>query len=160
VYRAARERIPDLRLVIAGTGPEEAAMRAALPEACFLGWVSQERLAACYQGLDMFLFPSRFDTFGNVLLEAFSNGMPAISYRCKGPADLILHERCGFLVDSVEEMSERVVAYLSQPGLHARFREAARARAREFNPDRIMAQFIADMGLAPPVCAMRTRSAA
>ena len=154
IYRSARKRLPDLRLVVAGTGPEEEAMRAALPEAHFLGWVSQEELAAYYQGLDLFIFPSRFDTFGNVLLEAFSNGMPAISYRCKGPADIIRHNECGYLVSTADEMSAQIVEHFASPSRHADLRRAALARAKDFNADRIMSQFIADMGLEPPACSL------
>jgi glycosyltransferase involved in cell wall biosynthesis len=160
VYQRARKSLPDLRLVIAGTGPEEDALRAALPDAHFLGWVSQDDLAACYQGLDLFIFPSRFDTFGNVLLEAFSNGMPAVSYDCKGPADLILDGRCGYLVDSVDAMADRIVEYFRNPARQRAFREAALARARDFDADRIMAQFVADMGLEPPSCPLEARDAA
>ncbi|MEE4277334.1 MAG: glycosyltransferase [Halieaceae bacterium] len=160
VYRQAKRSIPDLRLVIAGMGPEEEAMRAALPEAHFLGWVSQDELASYYQGLDLFLFPSRFDTFGNVLLEAFSNGMPAVSYACKGPADLILDGRCGYLVDTPREMATRIVEHFRDTARHDAFREAAIARSRDFDANRIMGQFLADMVLTPPACPLETRSAA
>ena len=160
VYRRSKGALPDLRLVIAGTGPEEEAMRAALPDAHFLGWVSQEQLAACYQGFDLFLFPSRFDTFGNVLLEAFSNGMPAISYACKGPADIILDGECGYLVETPAEMAEKVIEHFRNPARHLRFRDAALGRAKDFDADRIMSQFVADMGLEPPSCPIETRTAA
>ena len=91
VLARARKTLPDLRLVIAGCGPDEEALKAVLPDAVFLGWLEQHRLAQLYAGLDLFVFPSRFDTFGNVLLEAFVYGMPAVAYNCKGPKDIIEH---------------------------------------------------------------------
>lgn len=160
IYTLVKAQLPDVRLVIAGTGPEEKTMRNALPDAHFTGWVSQAQLAACYQGLDLFVFPSRFDTFGNVLLEAFSNGMPAISYRTKGPADIIQHGTSGYLVDSAQAMADQIVAHFRNREVHRELRAGALKRARDFNADSIMSQFIADMGLEPPVCAMEARSAA
>ena len=64
--------------------------------------------------LDLFVFPSQFDTFGNVILEAFSQGMPVVAYNRKGPADIIQDHGCGYLVNTIDEMSDRIVDYLSQ----------------------------------------------
>ncbi|MDQ6995856.1 MAG: glycosyltransferase, partial [Mariprofundus sp.] len=70
IIKHVRASLPDVRLVIAGTGPADAALKAVLPDALFLGWVDKARMKSLYAGLDMFIFPSRFDTFGNVVLEA------------------------------------------------------------------------------------------
>jgi glycosyltransferase involved in cell wall biosynthesis len=146
ILARARESLPDLRIVIAGTGPAEAELKAALPDARFVGWVDKQRLAALYLGLDLFVFPSRFDTFGNVILEALVHGMPAVAYNCKGPKDIIEDGRSGYLVDSIEEMSERIVSHLRGGGHHG-MRRQAMARAAAFQAEPIMRQFMYDLGL-------------
>lgn len=160
ILASAREQLPDLKLVLAGEGPLRHRLERELPDARFLGWVDQQTLASMYAGLDLFIFPSRFDTFGNVLLEAFSNGMPAIAYDCKGPADIIEHRRSGYLVPDADEMARQIVAHFRWPDEREAMRAAALARAAQYQPDRIMTQFVSDLGLPAPACRLRARSAA
>jgi glycosyltransferase involved in cell wall biosynthesis len=143
----ARKSLPDLRLVIAGAGPAEAELRAALPDARFLGWVDRQRMAELYQGLDLFVFPSRFDTFGNVILEALVHGMPAVAYNCKGPKDILAGGQCGYLVESIEEMGACIVSHCQRPELRAATRGAAMARAALYQAAPIMNRFLYDLGL-------------
>ena len=148
ILRLAQKTIPNLKLVVAGTGPCEAELKEALPEAVFLGWVDAYTLASCYSGLDLFIFPSRFDTFGNVILESFVHGMPALAYNSKGPKDIIEHDASGYLVQDIKEMSQQIVSYFSQNLL---YREAmslqAIKRAQEYQAQPIMDKFLSDLGL-------------
>ena len=160
ILASARQTLPDLRLVIAGCGPDEEELKAALPDALFLGWVDQQRLASFYAGLDLFVFPSRFDTFGNVLLEAFANGMPAIAYNCKGPRDIIEHGVSGYLVDTPEQMAAQIVAHYQWPDRRAALRAGARHRAAQYGEDEIMTRFVQDLGLPAPACKLVRRSVA
>lgn len=160
IMQRARRQLPDLRLVIAGDGPLVDTLKDCLPDAVFLGWVDSEQLASLYAGLDLFIFPSRFDTFGNVLLEAFIYGMPAIAYNCKGPADIIEHGRSGYLVDDREAMAGQIVAHFSWPDQRAAMRAAALRRAADYEANRIMTQFVHDLGLPAPSCALARRPAA
>ncbi len=160
VLARARETLPDLRLVIAGCGPDEDALRKVLPDAVFLGWLEQHRLAQLYAGLDLFVFPSRFDTFGNVLLEAFVYGMPAVAYNCKGPKDIIEHGVSGYLVETAEEMAAQIVAHYRWPDRRAAMREGALARAGQYQAEDIMTRFVQDLGLPAPVCMLEHRSVA
>jgi glycosyltransferase involved in cell wall biosynthesis len=147
IYRRAKAQIPDLRIVIAGSGPAEEELRKTLPEATFLGWVSRERLDQLYAGLDLFVFPSKFDTFGNVVLEAFSHGMPVLAYDCKGPKDIVEHGKSGYLVDSVEEMAAQVVDHFGRTSRHAGMRKAALRRIEDYQAGPIMHRFMQDLGL-------------
>ncbi len=151
VLRLARQALPDLQIVIAGTGPAEAELRELLPDAHFTGWIDKQRLTALYLGLDLFVFPSRFDTFGNVILESFTHGMPVIAYDCKGPRDIIQHGVNGFLVPDAAHMARRIVAFFRRPEERAGMRRRAVARAGEYRDDLIMGRFLADLGLADPV---------
>jgi glycosyltransferase involved in cell wall biosynthesis len=159
IYRRAKDAIPDLRIVIAGSGPAEEELRKALPEATFLGWVDRERLDQVYAGLDLFVFPSKFDTFGNVVLEAFSHGMPVLAYDCKGPKDIIEDGQSGYLVDNVDDMGAKVVDHFRRKSRHADMRKAALRRVEDYQAGPIMRRFMHDLGLlaaddevaAPPV---------
>ncbi|MEZ5501604.1 MAG: glycosyltransferase [Halioglobus sp.] len=156
----ARKALPDLRLVVAGSGPAEAELKAQLPDALFMGWIDKPTLASLYAGLDLFVFPSRFDTFGNVLLEALAHGMPAIAYDCKGPRDIIEHGVNGYLVSDPREMARHIVAHYRWPDTRKAMRNAARQRAAQYSPDRIMTRYVEDLGLPAPVCILEHRSVA
>ncbi len=156
----ARQSLPDLRLVIAGSGPEEDALRAQLPDAVFLGWTDHARLAQLYQGLDLFVFPSRFDTFGNVLLEAFAHGMPAVAYATKGPADIIQPGVSGYLAADEEEFAAHIVAHFQKPGRHAALRAGARARAADYEGSAIMDEYLRNLDLPAPIGPLKQRSVA
>lgn len=147
IYRRARLSVPDLQLVIAGSGPVESELRAALPEAVFLGWVGRERMAELYAGLDLFVFPSRFDTFGNVILESFAQGMPVLAYACKGPRDIIHHGRNGYLVSDIDAMAAHIVAHFNDRERHPAMRREALRRVADYQAEPILRQFLHDLGL-------------
>jgi glycosyltransferase involved in cell wall biosynthesis len=75
--------------VIAGDGPDLARLREKYPSAFFLGSLSGDALAAVYRGADCFVFPSRTDTFGLVIIEALASGLPVAAYPVAGPIDII-----------------------------------------------------------------------
>ena len=79
IFRKARERIPGLKMIIAGTGPSEKDLKSAFPEAEFTGWVDHGKLPEIYYAADLLVFPSRFDTFSCVVLESLSCGLPVIA---------------------------------------------------------------------------------
>ncbi len=160
VLARAREALPDLRLVIAGCGPDEDALKEVLPHAAFLGWQDQQQLASLYAGLDLFVFPSRFDTFGNVLLEAFVYGMPAVAYDCKGPKDIIEHGVSGYLVANPEAMADQIASHFLWPDRRAAMRDSARQRAGQYRADDIMTRFVHDLGLPALVGGLEQRSVA
>jgi glycosyltransferase involved in cell wall biosynthesis/predicted metal-dependent phosphoesterase TrpH len=89
-FLAARERDPRLHMVLAGGGPEEDALRERLGEhATFLGWQEGEDLARTYASADAFLFASRTDTFGQVLLEAQASGLAVVAVAEGGPCSIV-----------------------------------------------------------------------
>jgi glycosyltransferase involved in cell wall biosynthesis len=75
--------------VVVGDGPELAALRKRYPDAHFLGALPNDELARVYASSDVFVFPSRTDTFGNVLLEAMASGCPVAAYPVTGPIDIV-----------------------------------------------------------------------
>jgi glycosyltransferase involved in cell wall biosynthesis len=75
--------------VIVGDGPARAVLEQSYPDAVFLGSLQGEALAAVYASADVFVFPSRTDTFGLVLLEALASGLPVAAFPVMGPRDVI-----------------------------------------------------------------------
>ncbi len=75
--------------VIVGDGPARAALARDYPEAHFFGVLHGEALAQAYAGADVFVFPSRTDTFGLVMVEALACGTPVAAYPVAGPIDVL-----------------------------------------------------------------------
>jgi glycosyltransferase involved in cell wall biosynthesis len=75
--------------VIVGDGPARFALEQKYPDAVFLGALQGEALAEVYAAADVFVFPSRTDTFGLVLLEALASGLPVAAFPVTGPRDVI-----------------------------------------------------------------------
>jgi glycosyltransferase involved in cell wall biosynthesis len=80
--------LPGTKLVV-GDGPARSALERKYPEAVFLGARHGEELAEIYAACDIFVFPSRTDTFGLVLLEALASGLPVAAFPVAGPRDVI-----------------------------------------------------------------------
>jgi len=147
LFRKISESFPDAAMVIAGKGPMEKKLKEALPGARYLGWVDHEKMPELYSAADMLVLPSKFDTFGCVVLEAMSCGLPVTAYRTKGPKDIIRHGKNGFLVSSGKEMAECIKGFLEDSAAPASFRRSALERAAEFNSDTILSRFLEDIGL-------------
>jgi glycosyltransferase involved in cell wall biosynthesis len=83
--------------IIVGSGPDETALRKKYPDAHFTGMKSGKDLADHYRSADIFVFPSRTDTFGMVLVEAMACGLPIAAYPVTGPIDIITQDFLGAL---------------------------------------------------------------
>ena len=144
IYDGLRQRGLSFRAMIVGNGPEEARMRAALPDAIFAGFLHGEALARAYASSDIFLFPSESETFGNVTLEAMASGLPAVCADASGSRSLVIEGKTGYLASTAGEtiFVDRLEALLRDPGLRANMAAAARQRALAFNWDNIMAGLV------------------
>jgi glycosyltransferase involved in cell wall biosynthesis len=89
--------ITNFRFSVVGHGAEEASLRASLKRADFPGVLRGADLARAYADMDLFLFPSHTDTFGNVVLEALSSGVPAIVTPGGGPKYIVREAETGFV---------------------------------------------------------------
>ncbi len=78
--------------VVVGDGPARAALEARYPDARFLGPMFGSELASAYSAADVFVFPSRTDTFGLVMIEAMACGTPVAAYPVTGPIDIVTPE--------------------------------------------------------------------
>ena len=83
--------------VVVGDGPAFAELRAKYPDALFAGKQTGKALADHYRSADVFVFPSRTDTFGMVMPEALACGLPIAAYNVTGPRDIITAPHLGYL---------------------------------------------------------------
>ena len=88
--------LPGSKWVV-GTGPAIERIRARHPNVNYLGLLDREELAKVYAAADVFVFPSKTDTFGLVLLEAMACGLPVAAYPVTGPRDVIGDSKAGVL---------------------------------------------------------------
>jgi glycosyltransferase involved in cell wall biosynthesis len=89
--------------VIVGDGPARASLMRNYPQAVFLGAQQGEELSKSYAAADVFVFPSRTDTFGLVLLEALASGTPVAAFPVSGPRDVLGTAPVGALNDDLKE---------------------------------------------------------
>jgi glycosyltransferase involved in cell wall biosynthesis/predicted metal-dependent phosphoesterase TrpH len=128
---------PRLHLLLAGGGPEEEMLRERLGEqATFLGWLEGDDLARAYASADVFLFCSRTDTFGQVLVEAGASGVPVVAVDEGGPSSIVVDGETGRLCDPDAAMLAAALLQLADsPAWRAKLgrqaRDAARARTWE-----------------------------
>lgn len=125
--------------VVVGDGPQRAELERRFPDAVFTGAKLGEDLARAYASADVFVFPSRTDTFGNVLLEALASGLPVAAFPVPGPVDVIGDAPVGVLDEDLR------AACLGALRLS---REAARAHALRFSWTHAADEFLANVRLA------------
>jgi phosphatidylinositol alpha 1,6-mannosyltransferase len=118
----------NFRFRIVGQGAEESWLRQHLPRAEFTGVLRGEALARAYAGMDVFVFPSHTDTFGNVVLEALASGVPAVVTPDGGPRSLVQEGRTGSIARDAD-FSAAIDRILSEPVLLAKMRVQARQYA-------------------------------
>ncbi|MFC9912114.1 glycosyltransferase [Streptomyces sp. NPDC059862] len=144
--RRLRDRGTAVHLVMAGSGAEADAVRRVLgPDVTLLGTLPQERLAPVYAGCDVFAFPSRTETCGNVVAEAMASGLAVLL-----PEDarttqwLAAPGRDGIVVrrDDPRDWSDALGALVDQPRLLDAVRHRAAATARDTHPswDRVLTE--------------------
>jgi glycosyltransferase involved in cell wall biosynthesis len=93
--------LPGTKLVV-GDGPSRKQLEAAYPKVVFVGPKTGEELARYYASADCFVFPSRTDTFGLVLLEALASGTPVAALPVQGPNDVIGNAPIGVLSEDLQ----------------------------------------------------------
>ena len=130
--------LPGTKLV-AGDGPARRRLETRFPEAHFLGVKTSAELATLFASSDVFVFPSRTDTFGMVLLEAMACGLPVAAYPVPGPLDVVGDSGAGVLDD---DLRQAALSALSVP------RAAPRAHALTYTWENCARQFLDNVEVA------------
>jgi len=140
VYDGALKTIPELNLILCGDGPEldfyriECRVRERIH---FMGMVDQAELLKYYETADLFVFPSTTDTFGMVILEAQSRGLPALVTDVGGPQEIIEDGRTGHVLSLsdkgawIQKIEEMHLLKTERPNEFAMMRAACRNHIRE-----------------------------
>jgi glycosyltransferase involved in cell wall biosynthesis len=142
-----RERKIAAKWVIIGHGAEEEELRSALGEAALAGVLRGQALADAYANMDLFVFPSHTDTFGNVVLEALASGVPAIVTPDGGPGHILtaaeaLTGAAGRIAADAD-FAPAIADLLHQPDALAAMRSAGRAYAQTCSWDAIFDRVLA-----------------
>jgi phosphatidylinositol alpha 1,6-mannosyltransferase len=128
--------ITNFRFLIVGHGKEEGWLRQHLPNAEFSGVLRGRDLGRAYANMDLFVFPSHTDTFGNVVLEALASGVPAIVTPDGGPRYIVRDGETGSIATD-DCFSAAVARIILDPELHAQMRVAARVYAHSASWDSV-----------------------
>lgn len=125
--------LPGSKIVV-GDGPARAGLEKTYPGVVFTGMKFGEELARLYAQADVFVFPSRTDTFGNTILESLASGVPVAAFPVTGPVDIIANHRDAGILD--EDLARGAIAALDCS------RTAARALAETFTWKAATRQFL------------------
>jgi phosphatidylinositol alpha 1,6-mannosyltransferase len=120
--------VRGVRFLIVGHGSEEASLRRELVNAEFSGVLRGAALAEAYANMDVLVFPSHTDTFGNVVLEALASGVPAVVSPDGGPKFIVRDQETGFVTND-DLFSEVVAKMIGDRARLGRMRLAAREYA-------------------------------
>lgn len=123
--------LPGTKYVV-GDGPQLDELKRKYPDVRFAGMREGEELAKYFAAADVFVFPSRTDTFGLVLLEAMASGVPVAAYPVPGPLDVVNQSGAGVLDD---DLGKAVEEALTIPA------ETCRAHALKYSWDASFDQF-------------------
>jgi len=118
----------DFRIMIVGDGSEVAWLKKRLRHADFTGVLRGEDLARAYANMDLFVFPSRTDTFGNVIQEAAASGVPSVVTNEGGPKHLVVAGKTGLIAGTNAEFVAKVVELALGRNRLREMGEAARER--------------------------------
>ena len=123
--------LPGTKVVV-GDGPARATLERKYPDAVFLGARHGDELAEIYAAADVFVFPSKTDTFGLVLLEALASGLPVAAFPVTGPRDVIGNAPVGVLNDDLREACLEALEIPRQACVEFAARHTWQASARVF----------------------------
>lgn len=133
-YRAICDRCPNAKMVVVGDGPVRRKLEPLCPEAHFVGMQTNGTLAEHYASIDMFVFASETETFGNVVIEAMASGVPTVAYDYAA-ASLLGHEVDAISLVPLGNKSALIKAAvaLSQDAPHRQAMSAAGTRMAQLH---------------------------
>jgi glycosyltransferase involved in cell wall biosynthesis len=141
--------------VVVGDGPQRAELERRFPDVVWRGYRYGDDLAAHFASADCFVFPSRTETFGNVILEAFASGLPVASVPAPGPVDLVTEGVNGAIDDQLHLACMRAIRCSGERARASIVGRTLRAghdlfRAHLVHLDRSMPSDFGEAAFAPP----------
>jgi glycosyltransferase involved in cell wall biosynthesis len=122
-YQTNQKNGAPYNLIIAGDGVARTELEEQMPKAFFLGSVNHQKLAQLYASADVFLFTSITETYGNVVIEAMSSGLPCVIANGGGSKSFIESGVNGFLCHPTDanDYFQKIQNLMNQPALHQTF---------------------------------------
>lgn len=151
------EGLRDYLFEIVGHGAEKEWLRRNLLQARFRGVLAGEPLARAYAGMDVFLFPSRTDTYGNAVWEAKASGVPAVVTNSGGPQHFVRDGETGLVSRTDAEFARNVIALCRDTSRRRRMGRAARSAATRQSWDAIFERLYAEAYASAVSRSPRTR---
>lgn len=144
-WKMVNKIYPDWSLAIYGTGEDEGFLRGQIKEAQLENVISinppTPDIYTKMQESSIFVFPSRYEGFGLVLIEAMINGVPCISFDCPyGPSDIIDNGNDGFLIPNgnIQAMADKICYLIENEEIRKEMGKKARKSAMRYAPENIM----------------------
>lgn len=135
-----KANVSNYKFTIVGEGSERNWLENNLQNRQLTGEIFGEELARAYANMDLFVFPSQTDAFGNVVLEAMAAGVPSVVMKEGGPKFLIEHGTDGFIAETNAEFIETVVRLAKNPSQLKALGEAAHRSAQKHSWERVFAK--------------------
>ena len=120
----------NFKFLIVGEGTEREYLEANLKNAEFTGFLDGDALSEAYANMDVFIFPSETDAFGNVAQEAHASGVPAVVTDQGGPKFIVKHGETGFVAKDLMEFTSYTVQLMDDPTLLRSIKKLSRESAK------------------------------
>jgi glycosyltransferase involved in cell wall biosynthesis len=146
--------IERFRFQITGSGSERPWLERNLPGATLTGVLTGEALARAYADVDIFLFPSRTDTFGNVVQEALASGVPAVVTNEGGPRFIVRHGVSGLVSADDREFCQNAVVLASNERVRSEMGRAGRRQVESQSWDHVFEEVYEGYAERTPVGAV------
>lgn len=115
------------QFLIVGDGTERENLEKEMSNAIFTGFLEGDELSRAYANMDVFVFPSETDAFGNVIQEAQASGVPTIVSSKGGPKFIVCEGETGFVADSASDIADRIATLMDDDRLLAKMSSASRS---------------------------------
>lgn len=149
IFNNVHKKHPDWQLLIYGKGTLRDKLEAQIKELHLLDTVllkgTTDDVNSAYREADFFVMSSHFEGFGNVLVEAISQGLPCVSYRCpNGPSDIIRHNIDGLLVEdqNMLQMQNSINYMIEHPDRVKQMGKEALKRAEAYDVEKLKIKWL------------------
>lgn len=149
-YQKLKPNHPHVKLVLVGDGPALASIQREHPEVICTGTQRGKALAQHYASGDVFLFPSKTDTFGNVVTEAMASGLAIVSFDAAAAHEHLQHQHSGMLAPLGDDASycQHVRQLANNQKLRQQLAHNARRHAEQLSWGSIVDQFVSHLAQA------------
>lgn len=144
IFEKVRNEMPEAQLWFAGTGPEEEKLKGETRElegVAFFGWASEEKKFQLLRRAHILVVPGVREGFGINVIEAASQGTPAVGYNVHGLRDSIRDGDTGFLANGPEDAAQKAIRLLKNPAMYGKMASRCLEYSAQFNWQRRAEEF-------------------